>query len=60
MSILDSFVLFPSSQQTAKKPSEADFLDDIFKNIVGAVPDTGKSLEEYKAERMRERYEIIN
>lgn len=55
-----SFVQFLSSQQTGKKPEEAENLDDIFKNIVGAVPDTGKSLEEYREERIRERYETVN
>lgn len=55
-----SFVQFLSSQQTGKKTEEAENLDDIFKNIVGAVPDTGKSLEEYREERIRERYETVN
>jgi len=35
-------------------------LEDIFENIVGAVPDTGKTLEEYREERIRERYETDN
>lgn len=55
-----SFVQFLDSQQVAKRPSVAEPLDDIFGNIVGAVPDTGKSLEEYKEERIRERYETVN
>lgn len=42
-----SFVQFLGSQQVAKRPSVGEPLDDIFGNIVGAVPDTGKSLEEY-------------
>lgn len=40
------FVQFLSSQQTLERPADMEALDDIFGNIVGAVPDTGKSLEE--------------
>ena len=45
-----------SSQQTVEKPTSTESLDDIFGNIVGTVPNTGKSLEEYREERIRERY----
>ena len=55
-----SFVQFISSQQTVAKPADTDSLDDIFENIVGAVPNTGKTLEEYREERIRERYEAAN
>lgn len=55
-----SFVQFLSSQQVAERTAGTESLDDIFRNIVGAVPDAGKSLEEYRAERIRERYETVN
>lgn len=55
-----SFVQFLSSQQIVEKPFDMDSLDDIFENIVGAVPDTGKTLEEYREERIRERYETAD
>ena len=55
-----SFVQFLSVQQTAERPIATESLDDIFGNIVGAVTDTGKSLEEYREERIRERYETTN
>ena len=55
-----SFVQFLSSQQTIERPSGEESLDDIFESIVGAVPDTGKSLEEYREERIRERYEAVD
>ena len=55
-----SFVQFLSSQQTKEMPGGEKTLDDILGNIVGAIPDTGKTLEEYREERMRERYEAIN
>lgn len=55
-----SFVRFLSSQQTAERPACTESLEDIFRNIVGTVPDTGKSLEEYREERIREKYETAN
>lgn len=58
--IIYNFVQFLSSQQAVEKPFDTESLDDIFSNIVGVIPDTGKTLEEYKEERIRERYEIVN
>lgn len=55
-----SFVQFLSSQQTKEMPGNEKPLDDILRNIVGVIPDTGKTLEEYREERMRERYETVN
>ena len=55
-----SFVQFLSSQQTVERSAGTEALDDIFRNIVGTVPDTGKSLEEYRKERIKERYETVN
>ncbi len=55
-----SFVQFLSSQQTKEMPEDEKSLDDILENIVGAIPDTGKTLEEYREERMGERYEAVN
>lgn len=54
--VIYSFVQFLSSQQKTEKPAEEESLDDIFKNLVGVLPDTGKTLEEYREERIRERY----
>ncbi len=42
-----SFVQFLNSRQKAERPSGGKPLDDIFRNIVGVTPDTGKTLEEY-------------
>lgn len=58
--VIYSFVQFLSSQQETKKNAVKESLDDIFKNIVGVLPDTGKTLEEYKEERMREKYETAD
>lgn len=58
--VIYSFVQFLSSQQETKKNAVKESLDDIFKNIVGVLPDTGKTLEKYKEERMREKYETAD
>lgn len=55
-----NFVQFLSSQQTVEKPLDMESLDDIFSKIAGVIPDTGKTLEEYRGERIREKYEAAN
>ncbi len=55
--VIYSFVQFLSSQQNTEKSAKEEPLDDIFRNIVGILPDTGKTLEKYREERIRERYE---
>lgn len=55
-----SFVQFISSQQEKKSSANDKPLDDILNNLVGAIPDTGKTFDEYKEERMRERYEAVD
>ncbi len=55
-----SFVQFLSLQQNTVKSVDTESLDDIFNNIVGVLTDTGKTLEDYRDERLRDRYEIIN
>lgn len=52
-----NFVQFLNSQQIIVRPLGTESLDDIFGEIVGVIPDTGKTLEEYREERLRERYE---
>lgn len=53
-----NFVQFLSLQQNTVKSVDTESLDDIFDNIVGVLPDTGKTLEEYRNERLRDKYEI--
>ena len=55
--IIYSFVQFLSAQQKAGEPAAGESLDDIFHNIVGVLPDTGKTLGQYREERMRDKYE---
>lgn len=53
-----SYIQFICSQNTNRKISDTEEnIEDILNNITGSVPDTGKTLEEYKLERMHERYE---
>lgn len=55
-----NFVRFLNSQQIMEGPLGTESLDDIFSEIVGVIPDTGKTLEEYRGERIREKYEAAN
>ena len=57
--IIYSYVKFVSSQrEERKKPEEP--IEDIFSKIVGILPDTGKTAEEYHDERIREKYDLVN
>ena len=60
LEIIYSYAQFVSSQQSDHKSIDDDELNDVLDNIVGVLPDTGKSLEDYRAERMAERYEFAN
>lgn len=55
-----SFVQFLCTQYHPNSSVEEEPLDDIFEKIVGIVPDTGKTLEEYREERIKERYEAAD
>lgn len=58
--VIYSFVQFLSSQQNTEKPAVEESLEDIFRDIVGVLPDSGRTLEEYREERIRERYETVD
>ena len=60
LEIIYSYAQFVSSQQSDRKSIDDDELNDVLENIVGVLPDAGKSLEDYRAERMAERYEFAN
>lgn len=57
--IIYSYAQFVSSQQSDRKSIDNEELNDVLENIVGVLPDTGKSLEDRRAERMSERYELL-
>lgn len=58
--IIYNYVQFISAQREAKTTDSDNSLDDIFEHIVGIIPDTGKTLDEYREERLCERYEVID
>ena len=60
LEIIYSYVQFVSSQQSEHKSMDDNELNDVLDSIVGVLPDTGKSLEDYREERMTERYEYAN
>ena len=60
LEIIYSYAQFVSSQQSDHKSINDDELNDVLDNIVGVLPDTGKSLEDYRAGRMTDRYEFAN
>ena len=55
-----SYAQFISSQQSEHKSMDDNELNDVLDSIVGVLPDNGKSLEDYREERMTERYEYAN
>lgn len=57
---INSYILFLVAQQKEKDVPGKESVDDIIENIVGAVGDSGKSLEEYREERITEKYEVFN
>jgi CRISPR/Cas system-associated endonuclease Cas3-HD len=60
LEIIYSYVQYVSSQQTENKGVDVGELDEVFNKLVGALPDTGKTLDEYRDERIKELYETIN
>ncbi len=50
-----SFVQFLHSRQKAERPSGGEPLEDIFRNIVGVIPDTGKSFLRHNCHRLGEK-----
>ena len=60
LEIIYSYAQFISSQQSEHKSMDDNELNDVLDSIVGVLPDTGKSLEDYREERMTERSEYAN
>lgn len=58
--VIYSFVQFLSSQQKTEKPVVEESLDDILGKLVGVLPDAGRTLEEYREERIRGKYETAD
>lgn len=49
-----------SQHDTRKTPGMDESIEDILDSITGSVPDSGKTLDEYKAERINGRYETTD
>lgn len=43
-----------------KQPKSKEELNMILDELVGVLPDTGKTLEEYRDERIKENYELVD
>lgn len=56
LEIIYSYAQFVSSQHSDRKSIDRDEYNEILNSLVGVLPDTGKSLEDYREERMAERY----
>ena len=56
LEIIYSFVQFLDSKKEDTIRKE-ESLEDILENITGVLQDSGKSLKEYRNERIKERYE---
>lgn len=60
LEIIYSYAQFVSSQHSDHKSMDDNELNDVLDSIVGVLPDSGKSLDDYRGERMAERYEFAN
>jgi hypothetical protein len=58
--IVYSYVQFIHSQQMNQEQSGSGPVNDILDSLAGALPDSGKTLEQYHEERIRERYEVAD
>ncbi len=50
--IIYSYALFLHSQHTRPEFQNTENINEIFKNLVGVLPDSGKTLEQYREERI--------
>ena len=55
-----SYVRFLNSQGEELQQKTSEPLEKVFGNIVGVLQDSGKSLEEYREERIREQYGVTH
>ena len=55
-----SYVRFLNSQGEEAQQKASEPLEKVFGNIAGILKDTGKSLDDYRAERVREQYGVTH
>jgi hypothetical protein len=58
--IVYSYVQFIHSQQMDREQSGSGSVNDILDSLAGVLTDSGKTLEQYHEERIRERYEVAD
>lgn len=56
--IIYSYVQFVYAQQIGVEKKSTDTWDEVLESLTGVLPDSGKTLEQYRDERIDERYEI--
>lgn len=55
-----SYARFLRSQSKNQKEMPDETIEQVLDSLVGAISDDGKSLEEYREERRRERYGLAD
>lgn len=55
-----NYARFLRAQSKVPKEMPDETIDQILNNLVGAISDDGKSLEEYRDERRKERYGFVD
>ena len=58
--IIYSYAQFLNSQQLKPTSKKKESVNDILHNLTGILTDSGKTLEQYREERMKEKYETTN
>jgi hypothetical protein len=58
--IVYSYVRFIHSQQMNQEQRSLETVDDILDSLTGVLPDSVKTLEQYRRERVEERYDIAD
>lgn len=55
-----SYARFLRSQNKRKQENQDESIDSILDSLVGVISDDGKTLEEYREERRKERYGLVD
>lgn len=55
-----SYACFLRSQSKNKKEVPDETIEQVLDSLIGVISDDGKSLEEYREERIRERYGLVD
>lgn len=58
--IIYSYVQFVYAQQLRQEKKNPDDVNEILASLAGVLPDSGKTLEQYRDERVSQRYEIAD